>query len=186
MVQEESFIESLMWAEKCWLLACSHPFSHPPMICFKFSQTGILWPTPKINPHEHENLWLFFILTIRFCPLHVDTRELYPSLSVLEGLFFLSAARKAHEPKAWKVAFSQWKILENVVGGLGDTHFFCMCKLAGQPPTLRLSGELSQMFQSWKRGWVGWVFCFLKSGGSWSVMVFERGFGLQKRTCEEN
>lgn len=94
------------------------------VICFKFSQTGILWPAPKINPHEHENLRPFFILMIRFCPLHVDTHELYPSLSVLEGLFFLSAARKAHEPKAWKVAFSRWKILENVVGGLGALIFF--------------------------------------------------------------
>lgn len=30
-------------------------------------------------------------------------------------VFFLSAAREVHKPQAWKVTFSQWRVLENVV-----------------------------------------------------------------------
>lgn len=78
------------------------------------------------------------------------------------GFFFLSAARKAHEPKAWKVAFSQWKILENVVGGLGGTHFFLhvqTCWSSSDPQTIRRTFTNVPIM---KMGVGGLVFLFFK------------------------
>lgn len=128
---EESFHESLTWAEKCWSLAVPillSPPSYRPWFVLN-SHKLTLAPLPKINSYI-KSKGQFFILMIRFCPLHVDTMNCTLPLSSWGFVFPFS--RKAHEPKAWKVASAGGGLGKCGGRGLGAL-IFLQGKRVGQP-----------------------------------------------------
>lgn len=113
------------------------PPSSEPSFVFNFHKLDILLPTPKINPHKHEKLWLFLILTIQFCPINVDTHELYPSLSVLEGSPFQQQGRLMN-PKLRKSPSTDGEFQKMLWGAGGHSSLHVQtCRSAFEP--LRLA-----------------------------------------------
>lgn len=115
--------EILTWTEECrWLarIPVFHlPPSYTPLFVVNSHKLESFCPLLKLTLTSMESCGWFLILTIRFCPINVDTHLLR------SGRFPLSAARKAHEPKASKVHLQPMGNSRKCRWGLGATRFSC-------------------------------------------------------------
>lgn len=134
--------ESLTWAEKRWSLPYVTVFLFPTqlqtVVCFKFSQTGILWPILKLTLHKHENLWLFLNLTRRFLPPQCWHSWTVPQPLSSWGCSSFQQRGRSTNPKLGKSPSASgefWKTL----WGLGNTHVLHVwtCWSASSTQTVR-------------------------------------------------
>lgn len=128
------------------MFSCLSPSETPLPVSNVHELEGILLPTPEITPHKHEHLWPFFILTTRFCPITVDTHELYSASQFFRDFPLLSSKEGLGTPP-FKSHLQPMANSGNVFfGGGRGPLIFCMCSCADLLSTL--SGNLLRGFKS--------------------------------------